>query len=90
MCQKCANEVERFLKDPLPISDVCLCPPDFVMMFRVKGEERWLVGRRLCAVSPDVAGEMAEEDSFEYLAGNYDRWSLHCQHCGMPYAEGLA
>jgi hypothetical protein len=86
MCQKCADEMERFLKeDPLPISDVCLCAPDFVMMFRVKDDLRWVVGRRICDLTASVD---AEDDAYEYLAGNYDRWAIHCQHCGMVYAEG--
>jgi hypothetical protein len=93
MCRQCGIEIEQMVKGPLPITEVCLCPPDFVMLFKVAGEDRWVVGRRICdLVDPaaPVIDEMSHEDSVEYLAGNYSHWSLHCLHCGQVFAEGRA
>lgn len=91
MCQTCGDEIGAVLRgQPLPISGICLCPPDFVMAFKVKGEDRWVVGRRLSMPETNVDETLrgqAEDDALEYLAGNYERWAIHCQHCGHSYAD---
>ena len=86
------DEVERWLTQQVPIlrqEEMCACPPEFVMLYKVAFENRWVLVRRLSGTTP-VPEEMTTQDALEYMAGNYSHWTIACQHCGLTYAEGRA
>lgn len=78
------------MKQPeiLPASQMCLCRPDFVMLYKVRREDRWVVGRQIFGTLTTVIEKITDEDAMEYLAGDYSHWMLVCAHCGLTYSEG--
>lgn len=60
------------------------------MTYKVKDDDRWVVGRRFTRAPAGVLERDATDDAYEYLAGNYSHWDVLCLHCGLSYASGAA